>query len=632
MVAFFSPSQFLTKAIPMRKWEMLIRIRYRGSNAHMNRRKIVKSLGLGAVVSLAGCASLQPGGGQDQSGGNGSDGNGSDGPASPSGNNSSKVTPSGNYEVNPGPESDTEYEKVRNITFWSMPRSSQSDLFQVGRLAADHLAELGVTIDFQVKGQSQRVDDVFSGNFDMAQLKWSGLPTNAIPYYNLYASFHSDNLDTTNIPNFQNQEFDQAVDDFKTTYDKQERVKAAKRAQKILSEQVPVDYCVVPQSRVAANTSSFTNWKEQVGGYSYSNVNTFRNLESNGNKNALIYGSEQPLRGFPNFMTLAASPETWILYKLMYDSLVELDLDGNPIGRAAENWNVKNDTTILFTLREGMKWQDGETVTAGDVKFTWDYITNWEIGWLSSDYAPYDSSEIVDERTVQFNLSEPSAIFIPISAYRMPILPKHIWEGIVEEEGFESPTDWNNPDTTGSGPFQLAQYESNTKIAFEKHTDHYWADEMPFDRFIQNMYGSQTPAVGALEDNEIQFIQSVQPSAFNRLKNVDQVKATGAPNFPVSAIFYMNTIEPYDDVALRRAFAYATDKQDIIDIIYNGDASKSPTCVAPAAKPYYNQNAKIYEHDVTKARMVLKEAGYRWDDNGNLLQPVKMNEAGTPPV
>ena len=586
----------------------------------MNRRKLVSSLALGAIASFAGCTGLQP------SGNNDSDEN------APGGNNNSELTQSGNYEINAGPEPDTEYEKVRDIQFWTNPRSSQSDLFQVGRLAANHLTELGVTVNFQVKGQSQRVDNVFSGKFDMAQLKWSGLPTNAIPYYNLYASFHSDSVGETNIPKFKNDKFDQAVNEFKTAYDKKKRVKAAKKAQKILSEQVPVDFCIVPQSRVAANTTSFTNWKEQVGGYSYSNITTLRKLQSNGDKNALIYGSEQPLRGFPNFMTLASSPETWILYKLMYDSLVELDLNGKPYGRAAKNWEIKDDTTIVFTLRKGMKWQDGKKVSAEDVKFTWDYVTEWEIGWLSSDYAPYKSSKVIDNNTIQFNLSEPSAIFIPISAYRMPILPKHIWSGIIEEKGFEKPTEWTNPNTTGSGPLQLEQYESNQKIAFKKHNDHYWSDELPFDRFVQNMYGSQTPAIGALEDNEIQFIQSVQPSAFERLKSADQIKATAAPSFPVSAIFYMNTVEPYDDLAIRKAFAYATNKQDMIDIIYNGAASKSPTCVAPAADPYYNQDAKIYEHNVNKARKTLKQAGYRWDKDGNLLQPIKKKEAGTPPI
>lgn len=539
-----------------------------------------------------------------------------------------------NNEIDrPQPEDGEEdnFTQVRTLQWWSLPRNNQSDIYEYGELAKDNWEELGLNVEWEVMENSERINKLFNHEYDVEQLKWSETPENLEPWYNLYSSFHSDNVDSGNLPEFQNDDYDSAIEDFKTSYDQDARVEAAHEAQEILADNIPVTFLCHPDSLVAANTQSFDGWETQAGGYSFLNLNTFRDLESAGNKDTLVYGTDRTVRGFPNFMDIGAAPEAWVLYKFNYDSLTEMGYSGDVYGRAAEDWEFQDDTTVTFTLREGMTFHDGESVTAEDVKFTWDYVTEHGIPWLESDYAAYDSSEVIDDLTIQFNLSESFSPFIGISAFRMPILPQHVWDDVVEEEDLDHPRQWSDPDTTGSGPLELRDFKPNNRVLFEKFEDHFWASEIPFSEFIQKIYGSQTTAVGDLEGDEIQFMQSLTPTAFERAQNADSIEAVQAPNVRTDAVFFMNTYEPFDEQPFREALAHATIKQDIIDIVYDGRAEKAKTHIAPGNEVYHNSDVKYYEDNLNKAVEVLKDAGYRWDEDGNLLKPKQFDDKEVPP-
>lgn len=582
----------------------------------MQRRKLLKGAVAGIAAGLAGCGGQQGDGGGD-----------GESPADGGGDTPTATPP----EATPEPGEEEEFMPVRELHWWSLPRSNQADIYEYGVLARKNWERLGLDINWQVMENSQRISKLFNHEYDVEQLKWAETPEVLRCWYNLYYSAHSDNVDSGNLPEFQNEDYDAAVDRFRSTFEHEQRVEAAHEAQEILADQTPVVYLVSPDALAAANTGSFTNWQAQAGGYNFLNTNTFRDLEATGDASTLIYGTDRTVRGFPNFMGIGASPEAWVLYKQMYDSLTELDYGGEVYGRAAEDWEIEDDTTYTFTLREGLTFADGEPLTAEDVAFSWNYITEYGIPWMSSDYAEYESNEVVDERTIRFNMKQPFAPFIGVAAYRMPILPKHIWDGVVEENNLEHPRQWTNPDTTGSGPLQLQEFEPKNRAVFEKHDGHFWADEIPFDTFVQRIYGSQTAAVGDLQRDRIQFMQSMVPAAFEQAEKTDGVKAVNSKNIRVDAVFFMNTVEPFDELDFRKALAHATNKQDIIEIVYDGRAVMSPTQIAPGNETFYNSDVTFYEGDLQQAQDILQEAGYKWDEEGNLLKPKSLDDAPLPP-
>src|SRR5699024_1365598 len=144
----------------------------------------------------------------------------------------------------------------------------------------------------------------------------------------------------------------------------------------------------------------------------------------------------------------ANSVYDWRNLRLVYDKLVRLSPEMEPVPAAATDWDVIDETTVEFTLRKGMVFHDGEKVDAEDIIFSFDCMDKWNDGYLQSFLDPIKEVEIMDQYNVRFHLEEPYAPLLTAALTQIPILPKHIWENI---EG--DPTDHPNLDPIGSGPF-----------------------------------------------------------------------------------------------------------------------------------------------------------------------------------
>jgi peptide/nickel transport system substrate-binding protein len=307
--------------------------------------------------------------------------------------------------------------------------------------------------------------------------------------------------------------------------------------------------------------------------------------------------------------------------KLNYEPLVRIGLDGEPRPGAATDWNVEDDTTIHVTLREDMTFHDGEPVTAEDVQFTYDYMNEWGVPALSTYYEPVDSVEIINDTEVRFHLTEPYSGFIRLGMNMIWILPMHIWDGIVEERDFEHPRDWTKTevDTTGSGPFEITFYEPNSRAVYERHDDHHMDFEM--DTLVWSVYGSLSAAMGDLESGDIHHVKELQPEQYERAEDNDNLVAVANPSHGYVPVHIHNEHVPFHDPVVRRAMAHALDKQEIINVALSGYGDVSISPIAPANEFYHNSDVPAYEGGPEEARQLLIDAGYRWDENGNLLVP-----------
>jgi peptide/nickel transport system substrate-binding protein len=99
-------------------------------------------------------------------------------------------------------------------------------------------------------------------------------------------------------------------------------------------------------------------------------------------------------------------------FRLIYDRLVRVGVDGRPVNWAAESITQIDDTTIDVKIRSGMKFHDGEPVTVEDVKFSFEFPTTAKSGYFMAIVKPIENVEIVDDTTVRFKLGEPFAPFV----------------------------------------------------------------------------------------------------------------------------------------------------------------------------------------------------------------------------
>lgn len=520
------------------------------------------------------------------------------------------------------PEPDVEYEPVPEFEFQSLPRETDPQAFEHTQMARQQLERLGLRFNFEVLETGAWVDDLFARRWEFNRLTWFGTVERSYPFYNLFYSFHSQfaNEEGGNFQMWESEEYDEVVENFNAAFDPEEQQRWAFKAQEIIGLNEPVLFTVHPDTLVAASTRDFTNWQPMFGTDVYWNINSLRDLEATGDADAVIFGTTEEQESYPNFFAVTGnSLET---HKMSYDTPVAYDYDGELYGLAAEDWEVVDDTTVDVTLREGMQWHDGEEVTGEDLKWTWDAITEFGVPYIASDTAPYESSELLDEYTVRFNLASPFGGFVRISLFRVPILPKHVWDGITEEEGLEHPREWTDPDMTGSGPFKFVSYSPGDRIVFETNPDHRFADQIDFERLIYNVYGSEAPMVGDLVDGRVTFVQGLGPTNFERTANAEGVEASAAESLATHGIWVRNDRKPFNDVMVRRALAHAIDDQAIIDLVFQGRAVDARSPIAPRNEFFYNPDTPNYDHDLSRARELLVEAGLRWNEEGQLVMPV----------
>ncbi len=311
--------------------------------------------------------------------------------------------------------------------------------------------------------------------------------------------------------------------------------------------------------------------------------------------------------------------EAYTIYELVYDSMVQIQLDGSYTWEVAEDAQVSEDGTVwTFTLRDGITFHDGEPLTADDVVFSYNlYKTQEEFPYMPvyTDY--FESVEAPDEKTVVITLSE-AIPNMESQLYYMYILPEHIWSQ-------ENPAEFENLEMIGSGPFKLSDYRQNEFVVLDAVKDHYLYPPK-IDGAVFQTFDSQDALVQALKTGQVDMITEMPNTAVASLRddpNVDVV--TGPPLAPdVTDIIFNITSEencPADDgvcsghpalkdLNVRLALAHATDKQQIIDVVLLGLGNPGLTLVPDSLPPFYNDQIVDYAFDIDLANQILDDAGY----------------------
>jgi len=151
----------------------------------------------------------------------------------------------------------------------------------------------------------------------------------------------------------------------------------------------------------------------------------------------------------------------------IYETLAQV-VPGGQEPFLAESWEViPPQNRIIFHLREGVKWHDGVELTAEDVAFTFNYVREKRLPmWIIMAFVA--NAEVLDTYTVAVNLTRFSPIVVSMMAPAIPIIPKHVWEGI------ENPMAYPNTDAAiGTGPFKLAEFAAGRYVRLV-NTGFYW--------------------------------------------------------------------------------------------------------------------------------------------------------------
>jgi peptide/nickel transport system substrate-binding protein len=297
----------------------------------------------------------------------------------------------------------------------------------------------------------------------------------------------------------------------------------------------------------------------------------------------------------------------------IFNSLLKYNANLDLEGELAEKWEISSDNkTITFTLKPNLKWADNKPLTSEDVLFTWQLVTDENTrSPYASDYQLVKMAEAPDPLTFKVTYSQAYAPALDSWA-GLHILPKHLLKGqdIHQTVFAQKPV--------GSNYYQLDQWNHGENIKLSRNPNSALGPAL-IEKLITRI----------IPDNSAQFLElmadnidsmSLDPIKYSRIiparpvlkKNLNLYKELGNS---YTYLGFNLKHKPFDDIRVRKAINYAIDKQEIIDGVYLGLGINIASPYKPGTR-WSNPNLKPYAYDPSKARALLKDAGFE-DSNGD---------------
>jgi peptide/nickel transport system substrate-binding protein len=327
------------------------------------------------------------------------------------------------------------------------------------------------------------------------------------------------------------------------------------------------------------------------------------------------------------FRNPAAYPSA--MSHLVFDGLTRLDPEKGftPVPGLATSWEGSPDGTVYtFTLRDGVRWHDGQPFSADDVKFTMDAIRDPKNRATTyTDFALVDSVEVVDPRTVRIRLKQPYAPLLTNLA--VSIIPKHLLEGK------DLTTAEFNQRPVGTGPFRFVEWRKGESITLEAFPDS-WRGRPKLDRIVITFVPDESARLVQLKTGEVHGAR-LEAKQVGEFKSSDSVVLLRSPTATARA-FAVNLRDPrFADPRVRVALNYAVDKEAIVKTAGGtGMAARGPL----QNTPYDKADGPTFAYDPSKVEQLMAAAGWQKNASGvfqkdgktfsfTLIAPVFLDEA-----
>jgi peptide/nickel transport system substrate-binding protein len=295
-----------------------------------------------------------------------------------------------------------------------------------------------------------------------------------------------------------------------------------------------------------------------------------------------------------------------------WDTLVYRDpgtFDIKPL--LATEWKFVDAVTLDFTLRQGVKFHDGSSLTADDVVYTLNLISNPDSKVSTpSNFSWIDHAEKTGDYAVRVILKKPTPAALQYFALVIPIYPKAYREKVGPEAYAKAPV--------GSGPYKVVKVDPGASVDFERFDD-YWAGSPKGKPAIKNISVRFVPDASTemteLLAQRADWIWQFNPDQFDQINKMPNLQAEKKESMRVGflaidAAGRSGAGNPLTNLKVRQAIWHAIDRQTIADKLVTGGSRVPPAPCYPTQFGCDGDVAVKYDYDPAKAKALLAEAGF----------------------
>jgi peptide/nickel transport system substrate-binding protein len=283
----------------------------------------------------------------------------------------------------------------------------------------------------------------------------------------------------------------------------------------------------------------------------------------------------------------------------VFEPLVSFDAEGKIIPWLASGWVVSADQlTYTFTLRDGLQFSDGTPVTAADAKFSLERHLKVQ-GPLPLE-APVAKITATDDKTLAITLKNAYTPFLSeLSGFSNGIFPQN-FGGKTEKEFFAKPI--------GTGPWVVDSWDPSGDTTFTANP-HYWQTGKPYaDKLVYKVVADDTQRIQQLEAGQLSGIEQVAPATISQLSSNAAVTVSELGSWEVEQVFFNTQNQYFSDEHVRRAIAYALNREGITQATTFGAAQTVETLIPPTIQ--YSADVKALDNDQAAAKTELASSKY----------------------
>ncbi len=512
------------------------------------------------------------------------------------------------------------------------PPEANPDDYEACSAFADMMSELGLEVEVNSMTWSSVSENVWDGrDWDITFWEMVGRPSRLDPDEFLYDMFHSSRMDDYNYYFWDGEEYeyDGVVEDQRQTPEPDDRAPYVEQCQEVIHDSGPSTFIMYPELVHAWNADEWGGLVD-MDGMGVRNPVSMRQMEPLTDDETLVLSYDTEIQNINPFNQ--SGEVDMIQHRVLWDRLVLPDAEAEPEPALATEINWVDDTTVEVPFEEGHEFHDGTEVLAEDVKFSFEAHDPDGIGYTTTftgAVGPIESIDIDDDYRVTFNLENPFAPFEMGTLQRIGIVPKDYWEDIWETMDEANPMDYQEEEPLGSGPMEFVHWRRDEEVRLDRYDNHF--DPINYESRVTRIIPDTSSMLSELEGGGVDMLGDYggDPDVLeSTVEDNDHLEMEATVSSGFKQFSYNQETAPFHIPEFRQALHQTVPKETIVEDIYRGWGERATnTPVSTVLEQWHNDDLEPYETDTDAAIETLGDAGFVWDEEGNLHMPEDNTEA-----